>query len=105
MSLPPSREVRPTAPRSRPSAHSRTAGATSATKPAPWDGGRLSDAVEVDAIPSRVCFLTAAVAFSAAAAGAVVHHWLVGWMETAGMAAVGLFYLGLGLLEWGRRSG
>lgn len=54
--------------------------------------------------PARICFIVAFVAFTAAAAGWVIKSFLSGWMEVAGMLAIGLFYLGLGLLEVGRRS-
>jgi len=54
--------------------------------------------------PARICFIVAFIAFTAAAASWVITSLLSGWMEVAGMVAVGLFYLGLGLLEAGRRS-
>lgn len=54
--------------------------------------------------PARICFLVAFIAFTAAGASWVITSFLSGWMEVAGMLAVGLFYLGLGLLEVGRRS-
>ncbi|WP_437223828.1 hypothetical protein SH661x_003374 [Planctomicrobium sp. SH661] len=53
--------------------------------------------------PARVYFLIAFVAFTAAAAGWLITTFLSGWMEVAGTLAVGLFYLGLGLQELGRR--
>lgn len=52
---------------------------------------------------ARIYFIAASVAFTSAGAGWLVNHFLTGWMEVAGMAAVGLFYLSLGLLELGRR--
>jgi len=54
--------------------------------------------------PARICFIVASIAFTAAAASWVITSFLSGWMEVAGMLAVGLFYLGLGFLEVGRRS-
>jgi len=54
--------------------------------------------------PARICFVVSLVAFSAAAASLVMTSLLSGWMEIAGMVAIGLFYLGLGLLEAGRRT-
>jgi len=54
--------------------------------------------------PARICFMVAFIAFTAAAASWVITSLLSGWMEIAGMVAVGLFYLGLGLVEVGRRS-
>ncbi|WP_139228301.1 hypothetical protein [Planctomicrobium piriforme] len=54
--------------------------------------------------PTRVYFWIAFVAFTAVAAGWAVNSLLSGWMEVAGVGAIGLFYLGLGMLELGRRS-
>lgn len=48
---------------------------------------------------SRMCFTMAAVAFGASLLGALVSHFLTGWMAVGGMAMVGLLYLGMGLAE------
>jgi hypothetical protein len=51
---------------------------------------------------ARIYFWIAFISFTAALAGWGVHTLLSGWMEVAGVMAIGLFYLGLGLLELGR---
>ena len=44
---------------------------------------------------ARVCLWLGLLALSAALVGSVVNSVLTGWMAVAGMAAIGLFYLGL----------
>gem|GEM_PF-4611621 len=48
---------------------------------------------------SRIAFAVAMCAFTAAGIGAIVNHWLVGWMMVGGMAGIGLFYAVVGLLN------
>lgn len=56
---------------------------------------------------SRMCFAISAIAFGAALLGALVNHFLTGWMAVGGMAMVGLLYLGMGIadLKYERTSG
>jgi hypothetical protein len=44
---------------------------------------------------AKVCLWLGLLALSAAVVGSVVNSVLTGWMAVAGMAAIGLFYLGL----------
>jgi len=44
---------------------------------------------------AKVCLWLGLLALSAALVGSVVNSLLTGWMAVAGMAAIGLFYLGL----------
>ena len=48
---------------------------------------------------SKMSFAVAACAFSAAAIGLLINHWMSGWMAAGGMAGIGLFYLAIGLLN------
>lgn len=52
--------------------------------------------------PAQMCFAVSLCAFFAAGLGYCANQLLAGWMEVAGMVAVGLFYLGMGILEFGR---
>lgn len=52
---------------------------------------------------ARVCFAVAACAFLAAAVGLLANQALAGAMEVMGMAAVGLFYTGMGVLKLERQ--
>lgn len=49
---------------------------------------------------SRICLITSATAMTAAACIWAVGYLFTGGMAAAGMAAVGLFYLALGLMNW-----
>lgn len=53
-------------------------------------------------VASRMCFAVAIGASVAAAIGCVVNLFLSGWMATAGMLVVCLFYLAMGIfnLNW-----
>ncbi len=44
---------------------------------------------------ARMCLWLGLLALSASLVGCVVNSLLTGWMAVAGMAAIGLFYLGL----------
>lgn len=46
-----------------------------------------------------MCFGVAIGAFLTAALGFVVNQYLVGWLATGGMVAIGLLYIGMGLLQ------
>jgi hypothetical protein len=47
----------------------------------------------------KMCFGVAAGAFLTAALGFVVNQFLVGWLATGGMIAIGLLYVAMGLLQ------
>jgi hypothetical protein len=47
----------------------------------------------------KMCFCVAVCAMLAAGIGAVVNHFLTGWMAVGGMAAIGLLYFAMGLTE------
>jgi len=47
----------------------------------------------------QMAFAVAACAFASAGIGAIVNHWLTGWMAVGGMVGVGLFYLAIGILS------
>ncbi|WP_157605925.1 hypothetical protein [Schlesneria paludicola] len=51
---------------------------------------------------SRMAFAVAICALSAAGLGAIINHWMTGWMAVGGMVGVGLFYLAIGILNLGR---
>jgi hypothetical protein len=48
---------------------------------------------------SKMSFAVAACAFAAAGLGLLVNQWMSGWMAVGGMAGIGLFYSGVGLLN------
>ena len=50
---------------------------------------------------SRMAFAVAFCALAAAVLGAIVNHWMTGWMAVGGMVGVGLFYLAIGILNMG----
>jgi hypothetical protein len=50
---------------------------------------------------SKMSFAVATCAFAAALVGLFVNQWMSGWMAVGGMAGVGLFYIGVGLLNLG----
>ena len=48
---------------------------------------------------SKMAFAVAVCALTAAGVGAIVNHWMTGWMAIGGMTGVGLFYFAIGLLN------
>ena len=48
---------------------------------------------------SQMAFTVAICALAAAGIGAIVNHWLTGWMAIGGMVGVGLFYWAVGVLN------
>jgi|GEM_PF-2790586 len=50
---------------------------------------------------SLMCFSVALAAFGAAIVGCILNHLLAGWMAAGGMLTIGLFYVALGIFNWG----
>ena len=48
---------------------------------------------------SQMAFAVAICALAAAGVGTIVNHWLTGWMAVGGMVGLGLFYIGVGILN------
>lgn len=48
---------------------------------------------------SQMAFAVAICAFAAAGIGLIVNQFLTGWMAVGGMFGVGLFYVGIGIVN------